>query len=286
MKTILVATDFSERSDRALRRATLLARQSGAGLSLVHVVDDDRPRRIVESERDTATQLLGEQAATIRDVDGIACETRIILADPFAGIVQAADEGAPDLLIIGPHRRQALRDVFVGTTAERTIRAVSCPVLMTNAPPAKAYHSAVFATDLSLDSRSAADVFMALGVASHATLTILYVYDAPEIRIVMSHTLREEDKLSILARTKREAEGALTEFTRAFGARWSRHIVRDEKASTPQEILAAAKELSADLIVVGTRRTGFERLILGSVAEDVLRSADRDVLAIPPHRRC
>lgn len=58
MKTIMVATDFSERSDRALRRATLLARQFEATMLLVHVVDDDQPRRIVDAERDEATKLL------------------------------------------------------------------------------------------------------------------------------------------------------------------------------------------------------------------------------------
>ncbi|HEU6442162.1 MAG TPA: universal stress protein, partial [Microvirga sp.] len=48
MRTILVATDFSTRSDRALRRATLLARHVSARLVLIHVVDDDRPVRLVE----------------------------------------------------------------------------------------------------------------------------------------------------------------------------------------------------------------------------------------------
>lgn len=48
-QTLLVATDFSTRSDRALRRAVLLAKQYTAGLVLVHVVDDERPRRFVNA---------------------------------------------------------------------------------------------------------------------------------------------------------------------------------------------------------------------------------------------
>lgn len=95
MKTIMVATDFSERSDRALRRATLLARQFGASSALIHVVDDDQPRRIVDSERDEAEQLLRRMAATLGDVDGVGCEARVILASPFAGIVKAVEEGPP-----------------------------------------------------------------------------------------------------------------------------------------------------------------------------------------------
>jgi nucleotide-binding universal stress UspA family protein len=50
MKRIMFATDFSERSDQALRRVVILARAHDAVLQIVHVVDDDRPRRIVDHE--------------------------------------------------------------------------------------------------------------------------------------------------------------------------------------------------------------------------------------------
>lgn len=43
METIMMATDFSERSDRALRRITLLAKQHKAKITLIHVVDDGQP---------------------------------------------------------------------------------------------------------------------------------------------------------------------------------------------------------------------------------------------------
>lgn len=82
MKTLMVATDFSERSDRALRRATLLARQSGAALTLVHVVDDDQPERIVAVERMEAERLLADLVQTVRQTDGIPCEAEVILAAP------------------------------------------------------------------------------------------------------------------------------------------------------------------------------------------------------------
>lgn len=47
--------------------------------------------------------------------------------------------------------------------------------------------------------------------------------------------------------------------------------------------IPARRELSTDLVVVGTHgRTGITKLLLGSVAEEVLRTAERDVLAVPP----
>ncbi|MBW8319646.1 MAG: universal stress protein, partial [Rhizobium sp.] len=132
----MVATDFSERSDRALRRATLLARQTGASITLVTAVDEDKPRRLVDEEKREAEALLREMSATVRNVDGVPCEARVVLAEPSQAIVQTASESRPDLLVIGPHRRQLFRDIFVGTTAERTIRNAPCPVLMVNATPA------------------------------------------------------------------------------------------------------------------------------------------------------
>ena len=58
---ILVATDFSTRSQRALRRAGLLARERSAKLTLVHVVEDDQPRSLIELERREASKFLDEQ---------------------------------------------------------------------------------------------------------------------------------------------------------------------------------------------------------------------------------
>lgn len=283
MKTIMLATDFSERSDRALRRATLLARQFGAAMSIVHAVDDDQPRRIVDNERRAATALLDELEATVRDVDGIACRTRVVLADPFAGIARAAEEEMPDLLVIGPHRRQALRDVFVGTTAERTIRAVRCPVLMVNAPPVGSYGRVMLTTDLSEGAERAARACAALGLARGAGASILHVFDAPATELAMSHTMPAAERQAYLDDRRRAAAGALAAFVETLDWPMLQKDVRLLRSDPSEEILATARSISADLIVVGTRgRSGLARFLLGSVAEAVLRTADRDVLAVPP----
>ena len=72
LKNILVATDFSERSDRAIRRATLLAREFAASVAMVHSVDDDQPQPLIDNEREIAEKLLDEQARSLREIDGVA----------------------------------------------------------------------------------------------------------------------------------------------------------------------------------------------------------------------
>jgi nucleotide-binding universal stress UspA family protein len=285
MRTIMVATDFSERSDRALRRAVLLARQSGAAISLVHVVDDDQPPRIVESERGAAEDLLQEQAATLGHVDGVASEARVVLGDAFAGIVRAAEETAADLLVIGPHRRQVLRDVFVGTTAERTIRSATCPVLMANAPPVGPHRHVLMATDLSDASRRVVESVAALGLAGQSRTSLLHVFDEPALRLGMLGAMPTDEKAHYREEARERALQELSAFAASLGAGRMVELVRPDDTTPADAILKTAAEEAADLIVVGTLgRSGLARLFLGSVAAEVLRNADRDVLAVPPRR--
>lgn len=285
MKTIMVATDFSERSDRALRRATLLARQFEATMLMVHVVDDDQPRRIVDAERDEATTLLHQMAATLRDVDGVTCETRVILASPFVGISQAVVDATPDLLVIGPHRRQVLRDVFIGTTAERTIRSVDCPVLMVNAMPAGHYRHVLQTTDLSDGSRDALLRFQSLGLAEYARTSLLHIFDAPALRLAFSHSIPQDDQKRYLEDEQRDAALELGRFLSSTNLGLLRQIVRYEASPAPHEILKVAREEQADLIVMSTHgRSGLAKMLIGSVTEQVLRTAQIDILALPPQR--
>jgi nucleotide-binding universal stress UspA family protein len=284
MKKILVATDFSERSDRALRRATLLASRLGAGLTLVHVVDDDQPRRIADGERAVAEKLLRQLATTLREVDGVSCEMQVRLAPPFAGMAQAARDEAPDLIVIGPHRRKLLRDVFVGTTAERIIRSVDCPVLMVNAVPAGHYRHILLTTDLSDESRDALRRFAALGLNGAARRSVLYVFDVPAMRLGRDAVI-EGDRDKYVESERKTAGQALSTFLATSGIAVTDMVLRHESMPAQHEILKAAEEEGADLIILSTHgRSGLARLALGSVTEQVLRISPRDVLAIPPRR--
>lgn len=157
----------------------LLAKSSGAALSLVHVIDDDQPKRIVRAEQQAAQAVLEEQTRSLHEIDGLACASQIVLGDPFEGIVRAALEDEADLLIIGPHRRQVLKDVFVGTTAERTIRASDRPVLMANGVPAGPYRHILVAVDLSECSGDAVHAVQNLGLDAKAAVSVVHIFDAP-----------------------------------------------------------------------------------------------------------
>lgn len=132
MKKIRFATDFSERSDRALRRAVIPARAHDAVQEILHVVDDDRPRRIVDHEVEDARRLLSALARSLKDLDGVSCSTQTGQDDPFSGIIAAVAKATPDLLVIGPHRRpskRAIARMVPGSVALQVLKDAKYDVL-------------------------------------------------------------------------------------------------------------------------------------------------------------
>lgn len=283
MKSILVATDFSERSVRALRRATLLAKGAGARLTLVHVVDDDQPERLLEAERAAAASILNDLIQTLKNADGMECDFRIVEGDPFEGILRAAGDLEPDIVVIGPHRRHALKDVFVGTTAERAIRASRRPILMANGVPAGSYRNTLVAVDLSECSADALRTLKDLVLDKNAAVSVLHVFDAPGTSLMSRASVSENDRRDYVANEARRASQELDTFLKQINFAHFPRLVRHNDSTTADVISKVAQELSADLLVVGTRgRTGIGRLLLGSVTHEVLRKATIDVLSVPP----
>lgn len=283
MRHVLVASDFSARSDRAVRRAILLARTHGASVTIVHAVDDDQPRRIVDAEREAAAALLREQARSLQETDRVECGYRVLLGNAFETIVKAAEEIDCDLLVLGPHRRQALKDVFVGTTAERTIRASSRPVVMANGVPAGPYRHVLVAVDFSECSADAVRAVSGLRLEKHAAVAVLHVADAPGARLMSRAALTEGQVQDYLHDVEERASGELDAFLGSLRFDPTRRIVKHGAAPVAATISEVARQISADLIVVGTHgHTGITKLLLGSVAEEILRTGECDVLAVPP----
>jgi universal stress protein E len=280
----IAATDFSTRSQRALRRAGLLAHATGAKLTLVHVVDDDQPHALIEMERHEAERILGEQIGAVAELRGIQCGPMVAKGDPFDGILRTAADLNTDLIVMGAHRKQFLRDVFVGTTVERVIRTGPYPVLMVNNEVKRPYWTVLAAVDMSVPSANAIRVAQTVGLVD-AHVTLVHAFQ-PFAKSKMD--MAGLDRTSIddhVAGERRKAMDELAAFLSAHGLDgngWSRRI---EEGRAFEVISRAVEETRADLLVIGTHgRSGLLKLLLGSVTEEVLRSLNLDILAVPPVR--
>jgi nucleotide-binding universal stress UspA family protein len=282
---ILAATDFSTRSQRAVRRAGLLARDAGANLALAHVVDEDRPRALVDLERKEAERMLAEQIATIPELAGLTCRPVVVEGDPFEGVLRAAASIDADLLVMGAHRKQLLRDVFVGTTVERVIRTGPYPVLMVNAEAEQPYRVLFAAVDTSEASINALRVAQALGWIGKSQVTLVHAFTATAKGKMKVAGIGQAGIDEHIAAERRRVTGQLSTLLAAgqFDAgQWS---MRVEEGRPFTVISRAVQERKPDVLLIGTRgRSGLLKLLLGSVTEQVLRSLDVDILAVPPQR--
>lgn len=282
MKRIIAATDFSTRSQRALRQAGLLARQRGAQLTLLHVVDEDQPAHLIQLERTEGEAILNEQISSVAELQGIDCRIVVMTGVAFDAIQRTAESTSADLIVMGAHRKQLLRDIFVGTTIERVVRSGPCPVLMVNNEAAHSYSRVLVAVDMSDISALAVQTAKALGFLDDTHLTVVHAFEAlAKGKLFMADVPKDRIEKYVAEERQRASAELATFLQPQLGSTaWSRRV---EEGAPLQVISEAATEIGADLLVIGTHgRSGIAKVLMGSVAERALRALNVDILAVPP----
>jgi universal stress protein E len=144
-KSLLVASDFSEVSDRALKLASEISSASNAKLHLIHVVESpfaqlweagllEAQREAVYHERDRAAaqHRLEQQLARVSPGKDANAVVTVVEGATVAdnAIVEYIEAHHIDLLMAGTSARRGLAGVFLGNTAERLLTAVNCSLLV------------------------------------------------------------------------------------------------------------------------------------------------------------
>jgi glycine betaine transporter len=136
IRTILVPTDFSDYSERALSYAEVLGKNVGARIVLLHVIDalsfvvteslqwEDIYRRL----RASAKPLLEGQVRKT-EKKGLPAAYDLVQGAPYDQIVKKAGEIGADLIVMGTHGRTGMSHLLLGSVAERVVRLAPCPVL-------------------------------------------------------------------------------------------------------------------------------------------------------------
>lgn len=310
-RSILVPLDGSPTGEQVLPFAVHIARRSGATLYLAHVyvpytpdpiyidgtaVIDDRLQSLGREQAETyvsrvRAQLVGETAipvaASVLDTPGGA--------GGAGAVAQALAERAAvtraDLVLMATHGRSGPARFWLGSVADTLIRLVSAPLLLMRRPSSTVEPRAIPPVRhilIPLDGSPLAEQVLghalALGKLAGARYTLLHAVN-PHIFVRYSPIADAAgDGPEAVLQRRRAAErylDTLAEQLRGAGHRVNTQVVVSSEPAAA--ILDRADDSDIDLVAIATRgRSGLVRLLIGSVADKVLRGAEVPILVYHP----
>jgi nucleotide-binding universal stress UspA family protein len=284
--TILHPTDFSAHADHAFALACSLARASGSRLLVVHVAPIPQLYTKHRYHEDL------EAALRERRSPGPAVEIgwHLLAGDAAPEILWLAREIRCALIVMGTQGQTGLTRVLMGSVAEQVVRGAPCPVVTVKAPAPEPATQAVsettdrmpaalpirtilHPTDFSERCEEAFRVACALARDLAARVIVVHVPEpaAPPAGMAPAPPRPEGHRAGL--------EERLGRFQ--LSAPDVRVECRVEEGEPATGIVSAARATTCDLIVMGTQgRTGLGRVLMGSVAEQVLRTAPCPVLTV------
>jgi nucleotide-binding universal stress UspA family protein len=279
--TILLATDGSPAAEQAANAALALADEFDAAVHAIHVRNGgDRLPGVEDEEADEfAHRGTGgiERFADSAAAAGIDATTATVEGQGSGHdriLEYARGEGA-DLVVVGTAGHTGVDRLVLGSVAEQLLRSAAVPVLTVHEDtPLDELDAILVPTDGSDPARRAAEHAADLAAALGSTLHVINVVDLASVHGSDLKTVEQT-----LTDAGEEAVEDVVELARTAGV--------DDVESTvvtgrPADgIVEHASDLDASLIVIGTHgRQGVDRVLLGSVAERVVRCAEVPVLGV------
>ena len=301
IEKILVPIDFSDPSKKALSYGLSLAVELNATLVLAHVVAYAVPlsyaypvetNLMTKGQRDEIeTQLRELVHSDFRE----SLNSRFIVKEGNVEdtLLEIVSEEDVDLVVMGTHGRRRFERWVMGSVTEHFVRRASVPVLSVShldsehqiaEPQPIPLRRLLYATGLD-ETTGQPDraMGMALKLAQEfsAELVVMHVMADLELAYGSEYVPLdlEADKARVRSRLNDRLENELPG-----------HALNDPRVSTElaegvpyEQILARAEEEKIDMIILNTHgKSGFERALLGSTAERVIRGAHIPVLSVPP----
>ena len=207
---------------------------------------------------------------------------RVEVGAPAPEIVAAVESLGADLVVLGTHGTRGFEHLMLGSVAERVLR--TCPVPVLTVPPRAQATSALpvkrvlCPIDFSGPSKAALDVALSIAQDGDAEITILHVSDMPTDEPLTTRSIATPEFYVEYEAAARERLNALLS---EAGATWCRPTTAIRHGKPYREILSAADESRADLIVMGVHgRNPLDLLLFGSTTNQVVRRATCPVLTV------
>lgn len=288
LKHILVATDLSPYARNAAERAAYLSKAQQASLDLLYVAnpapferlkqlvvpDDDRLKRVLDS----AGEKIHALAAMLFQRYDISAGVQVASGSVTTEITRVVQDKHSSLLVCGARGQSVARRLLLGSTVQKMLNRMPCPLLVVKPAPRDAYRTVLVPVDFSPVSLRAIE--LARRIAPQAEIILLHVYEAPfESSVRFAHI--DHDTLTHYRNViRKDAVTQLAALSQAAGMPDARQIV--VHGDPGWRIAEQEQELECDLIVVGKQGTSaLEELLVGSVTKHVLNESQCDVLVSP-----
>jgi len=290
-RTILIALDGSKLAEQVIPVVSAVAASTGSEVVLVSAVvphdgwtEGPVAQGWEQEEQGAAASYLRLVRRQLQKPGLKVRAVRVESGHPHAVISAIADEEAADLIAMTTHGRSGFVRWVVGSVADKVLRTSRRPLLLVHMQkegeiPEVRLNRILVPLDGSPLAESVLPFVQDLAVSLHASILLQSV-------IVPTATLYAGTLLPSMAPILTEIEEAMREYLGGVAKRLEHEGIRVETSVAigyaAETILDAAKQGSVDLIALSTHgRSGPERSILGSVADAVVRHADRPCLVIP-----
>lgn len=283
-RKILCPTDFSPGSQRALDAAAQLARTHDSELIVMHAWS--LPAVAFAGEYMYAPELVQQTAvdaqtaldAAVADLraHGVPRASAFLVSGPAALAIEQVSKEVPaiDLIVLGTHGRTGAKRVLLGSVAEAVVRHATCAVLAIRPHGPLAFQHVLCPVDFSAESAAALELAAALVQPGGKGLSLVHVAELPAAWGEVRPFDVDHEPVRLAAA---QLEAWAERIAKRCAATVTRHVSIGRAGA---ELLAMLDhDPSIDLVVMGNRgRAGLARLVLGSVAEKVVRYAHCPVL--------
>jgi nucleotide-binding universal stress UspA family protein len=292
-RSILIATDFSEASEKALRYSLALSRFYGSKFCLAHVVSSLGLTMAGPGAIAACKEAVSREAADLEDsliqtraLTGIQHKFIVRQGELWPELREIIRQESADLLVVGTHGRHGIAKLFLGSIAEQIFRHAYCPVLTigphSDGRPwfgtSSTQPTFLFATDFGPASLHGLPQAIAAADQFGAKLAFLNIVPAAP-----SHT--GEGLRNCQADARMRTLQCLTELADNAGLDLRPELYAEFKSGRPvsEKILEAAERLGADLIIMGlhySAHTGVPSHLNWTTAYDVVCHAGTPVLTV------
>ncbi len=276
MKSILVPYDFSEEAEYAFKFAQELASKAACKLKLVHIIEIPTSQHFNTMgevnmgdnyiDKIYIADMVEKRKKQMKDLDEAHAvkpytfSSKLSFGNPYAGISSEITEIKADLVVMGSKGSSGLEELLIGSNTEKVVRHSKSPVITIKRPTAaKDVKNIVFASDFSENSKKIIAKLKDLQLLLGAKISLVKI-NTPNS---FENTLTTKKKIADFVSANELDNVKLDVFN---------------SSSEEEGIIEYAIESNADMIAMATHgRTGFMHLLSGSIAEDVVNSAERPV---------